>query len=147
MTNTEAFAQRMARADRVFTRHVVDKVDLKDIAPEEGISYDTARADLAAFRKYIAEDQTAELAIKRASFLAELDANMRRALGVYDACMAAGKHLAAIAALNTINAALTHKRAVEGLDMPKEVKADVDQRVTIMWADEDAPDQHQYPTD
>jgi hypothetical protein len=102
MTNTGAFAERMARADQAFTRHVVDKVDLRTLGPERGVSYDMVRADVAAFRKYLAEDHTSELAERRASFRAELDATTRKALDVSGACMKAGKYPAAVAALNAL---------------------------------------------
>ena len=48
MANPQVFADRMERADQTFTRHVVDKVPLSQLAPELGISYSTAKADVAA---------------------------------------------------------------------------------------------------
>src|SRR5690349_9985459 len=130
MTNPQAFAERMTRADQTFTRHVVDKVPLSQLAPEMGVSYETAKADVQAFRQYLAQDQTTDLEEKRAVFLAQINASMARCLYMYERYKDT-KPLAAIGALNTISTLLGQVRAVEGLDAPKQaqVKEDITYRV------------------
>ncbi len=148
MTNTERLAERITRADKAFTRHVVDKVSLRDLVPEMGVSYETIRSDVAAFKQYQAENNAEELAVKRAVFLAVLDDRERKALDVYELAMAQGKPLVATAALNTAIATYTHRRAVDGLDMPREAKVEQSGEVRIIWDDGDtAEPQHQYPHD
>ena len=139
MTNTEAFATRMARADKAFTRHVVDKISLRDLVPEIGASYETIRSDVTAFKQYQAENNAEELAGKRAAFLLVLDDRERKALDVYDLAMAQGKPLVAIAAINTISSLLTHRRAVEGLDAPREAKVEQSGTISIVWDDGTTP--------
>ncbi len=72
MTNTDKLAARMARADEAFTKHVVEGRSLRDLAPEMGVSYETVRSDVAAFRSYLAEANAEDLASKRAGRLEEL---------------------------------------------------------------------------
>ena len=143
MTNTEAFADRMARADKAFTRHVIEKVSLRDLQPEMGVSYETIRSDVAAFKRYLTEGG-AELAERRASFLAEVDAIKARALYIYEKFKDT-KPLVATAAMNTYTATLAHQRAVEGLDHPKEAKVEQSGEVRIIWDDgTDAPPDPSY---
>lgn len=129
----------MARADTAFTRHVVDKVSLRDLVPEMGVSYETIRSDVAAFGKYRAENNAEDLAVKRAVFLAVLDDRERKALDVYNLAMAQGKPLVATAALNTISSLMTHRRAVEGLDAPREAKIEQSGEIRIVWDDGTIP--------
>jgi hypothetical protein len=143
MTNTQAFADRMARADQTFTRHVVDKVPLSQLAPEMGVSYETAKADVQAFRQYLAQDRAAELEEKRAVFLAQIDASIARCLYLYERYKDT-KPLAAVGALNTINALLGQVRAVEGLDMPKEARVQQEGTIRVVWSDEDAETYHTH---
>jgi len=138
MTNTQAFADRMARADQTFTRHVVDKVPLSQLAPEMGVSYETAKADVAAFRQYLAQDHAAELEEKRAVFLSQIDAAIARCLYLYEKYKDT-KPLAAVGALNTINSLLSQVRAVEGLDAPKQAQIKEDITYKVVWSDEDQP--------
>jgi hypothetical protein len=148
VTNTDQLAARMARADKAFTRHVTDKVSLRDLVPEMGVSYETIRSDTAAFRKYLAETNGGELAERRATFLAVLDDRIRKALDVYEIALTQGKPLVAVAALNTISSYPVHQRAVEGLDAPREAKVEQSGEVRIVWDNGDtAGPQHQYPTD
>jgi hypothetical protein len=137
MTNTERLAERFARADKAFTRHVVDRVSLRDLVPEIGVSYETIRGDVAAFKQYQAESGGEELAVRRATFLLVLDDRERKALDVYDLAMAQGKPLVAIAAINTLSSLLTHRRAVEGLDMPREARVEQSGTITVVWDDGD----------
>ena len=48
MTNTERLAERLARAEVAFTKHVIDGMSLRDIGPELGVSHETARQDVIA---------------------------------------------------------------------------------------------------
>jgi hypothetical protein len=142
VTNTQAFAERIARADQAFTRHVVDKVPLSQLGPELGVSYETARADVQTFRQYLASDRTTDLEEKRAAFLAQVDASIARCLYLYEAYKDK-KPLAAVGALNTLNALLAQVRAVEGLDAPKQLKAEQDITYRVVWDEGDeapAPD-------
>ena len=56
-----------------------------------------------------------------------------KALEIYERNQ--GKGLTQVGALNTIVSLMAHLRAVTGVDMPKEVKQDVDQTVSIKWED------------
>ncbi len=146
MTNTDQVATRMARADKAFTRHVIDKVSLRDLVPEMGVSYETIRNDVTAFTKYLA-DNGAELAERRVTFNAELEAYKAKALYVYEKYKNT-KPLTAVAALNSVIATLTHQRAVQGLDMPREAKIEQSGEIRIVWDDGDTTGpQHQYPKD
>jgi hypothetical protein len=135
VTNIDQLATRMARADEAFTKHVIGKRSLRDLAPEMGVSYETIRNDVAAFRRYLTEINSDNREERRAVFLAELDDRISKALDVYDLAMAQGKTLAAVAALNTISSFYVHKRAVEGLDAPREAKVEQSGEVRIVWDD------------
>lgn len=133
--NTERRAALLTRAEAAFTRHVVDGVSLRDLAPEMGVSVETARKDVDTFKTYLADVDRADLPAKRAVRLVELADVKAKALYVYERYKDT-KPLTAIGALNTIVATLAHIRAIEGLDAPKEVRQEVDQRVSIRWGDE-----------
>lgn len=72
MAKQEPLAERMARADTAFTKHVVEGRSLRDLAPEMGVSYETARSDVAAFRQCLAETSQEDLPAKCAGRLAGL---------------------------------------------------------------------------
>ncbi len=145
MTNTDKLAARMARADEAFTKHVVEGRSLRDLAPEMGVSYETVRSDVAAFRSYLAEANAEDLASKRAGRLEELRDLKAKALFIYER-FKDSKPLTAVGALNTAMSAFTHIRAIEGLDMPKEAKVEGDIRYTVTWEDDgdDAPQDAGY---
>lgn len=130
----------MARADQAFTKHVVEGRSLRDLAPELGVSYETVRTDVAAFRKYLAEQQDQDdLAAKRAGRLEELRDLKAKALYVFERYKDS-KPLTAVGALNSALAAFTHVRAIEGLDMPKETKIEGDLNYRVVWDDGDDSD-------
>ena len=137
MTNTEALATRMARAEKAFTRHIVDKVSLRDLGPELGVSYETVRQDAAAYQQYLAANGP-ELAERRAAFVAELEGYKAKALYVFEKYKDT-KPLTAVAALNSAITTLTHQRAVQGLDMPREAKIEQSGEVRIVWDDGTIP--------
>ncbi len=139
MTNTDKFAERMARSDEAFTKHVVEGRSLRDLAPEMGVSYETVRSDVAAFRQYLADGSQEDLAAKRAGRLEELRDLKANALYIYERYKDS-KPLTAVGALNTAMSAFTHIRAIEGLDMPKESKVDGDITYRVTWGDEDDTD-------
>jgi len=58
---------------------------------------------------------------------------------VYEAAMRAGKLLVATAALNTAIATYTRRRAVAGLDMPREAKIEQSGEIRINWDDGTGP--------
>ncbi len=138
MSNTEAQAERMARAERAFTRHVVEKVSLRDLGPELGVSAETVRQDVKAYQSFLAKTGAEDVDERRASFLAQLDDLTRKALDLFEACKDT-KPLAAVGALNTIASLMAHRRAVEGLDMPKQVQAAQDITYRVIWSEDDDP--------
>jgi hypothetical protein len=136
MTKTEALAEHMTRAEDLFTRHVVNGVSLRDLAPEVGLSYETVRRDVSAYKQYLADVNRDELPAKRAARLAQLDDARVKAMALYERYKDT-KPLTAVGALNTAISTFVHIRAIEGLDAPKELRAEVDTNITVMWGDDD----------
>lgn len=135
-TNVQRKAALMARAETVFQRHVIDGVSLRDLAPEVGVSVETARNDVQTFKQYLADVDRAELPAKRAARLVELEDLKARALALYDRYKDS-KPLTAVGALNTAMAAFTHIRAIEGLDAPKEARLQGEVSYRVVWDDGD----------
>lgn len=132
-------AERMIRAADAFNKHVIEGKSLRDIGPELGYSYETIRQDVAAWKRYLADERTKDLTERRATFEAAVQANMARALAAYELAMQTGKVLAAVGAINAITAMMTHQRAVGGLDEPRESKVAAEVSYVVTWA-EDAAD-------
>src|SRR5690242_3171076 len=106
-------AELMARAERAFTSHVVNGISLRDLAPELGVSPETARSDVAAYKAFLADVNRDELPAKRAARLEELHDLKARALAIYDKYVNT-KPLTAVGALNTAISTFVHIRAIEG---------------------------------
>jgi hypothetical protein len=146
-TNTEQRrAELMARSERAFTQHVVNGISLADLAPELGVSRETARSDVAAYKAFLADVNKDDLPAKRAARLAQLDDMRARARALFDQYKDT-KPLTAVGALNSAIATLVHIRAIEGLDAPKEARVEQDTTITVVWGEDDDPVQHQYPND
>lgn len=133
-TDTDRLAERFDRAERAFTLVDIDGLSLRDAAAELGVSYETVRSDVKSYRAYLAKDRDGDKEQRRARFEARLEALRKRALSFYDKNKDT-RPLAAIGALNTAASLLQHERAVQGLDEPKEVKAEQDTRVTVSWGE------------
>lgn len=154
-TETNDFAERMARAAEAFTPVAIEKKSLRAAAEALGVSHVTVGRDVAAYSKYLAEQRGKEsVDERRARQYAVLEDLTAKALHVFDYCMAgvgAGKKmpLAATAALNTMVALQAHYRAIGALDSPKEIRQDVDQHIRVVWGDDDdePPARNQYPND
>ena len=86
----------------------------------------------------MAQDRVADLDERRAVFEGQLAAVQARAMWTYERYKKT-KPLVAIAALNTYTATLTHQRAVQGLDQPKEAKIEQSGEVRIVWDDGTIP--------
>ncbi len=129
---------KISRAADAFRMVVVDKRPLRDVAADLGVSHETVRRDVAAYKAYLAKERGAEsLDERRAAFIAELDDVKAMALAVYAEAKQQGKQLVAVAALNTIAGLQTHYRAVGALDGAKQVKQEVDSLVRIVWDEGD----------
>ena len=155
-TESNDFAARMARSAEAFRLVVLEKQSLREAGEALGVSHVTVARDVAAYKTALAEQRGKEtIEERRAAFVASPDDVYRMALEVFAYAMrtrdTAGKKmpLAATAALNTIAGLQTHYRAVGALDAAKEVKADVDQHIRIVWGDDEADDtaSNQYPND
>jgi hypothetical protein len=139
------FSERMTRAAQAFDLVVLQKQPLRDAASTLGVSHETVRRDVASYKQFLGEQRGQEnLEERRAAFIASLDEIYRMARDIYNACMkdvpkGGKKPLAATAALNTMVALQAHYRAVGALDSPKEVRADVDQLVRVVWDEADEP--------
>lgn len=138
MSSVERQAERVARQRRAYERVVIDGASLKDVAPELGVSRQTVAQDVAIMRQALGADGAADLEAKRIQFLDRVNDLYDKALATYERFKDT-KPMAAVGALNTAVTMLTHLRAVQGLDAPKEVRADVDGNITIQWADEALP--------
>jgi hypothetical protein len=133
-------AERMIRAGEAFNKHVIQGKSLRDIGPEMGYSYETVRQDVAAWKKFLADERTSDLNERRATFEAAVQANISRALAAYELAMKAGKVLAAVGAINAITAMMAHQRAVGGLDEAKEQRVQAEVTYNVRWQeDDDAP--------
>lgn len=149
MTKTETRrAELMARSERAFTAHVVNGVSLADLAPELGVSRETARSDVAAYKAFLADVDKDALPGKRAARLAQLDDMRVKAIALYERYKDS-RPLTAVGALNTAISTLVHIRAIEGLDAPKEARVEQETNIVVRWEDgtDDVPAQHQYPND
>ena len=158
-TETNDFAERMVRAAAAFRLVVLEKKSLRAAAEALGVSHVTVARDVKAYSTHLAEQRGKEtIDERRAAFVASLDDVYRMALEIFAYAMqnrdTAGKKLplAATAALNTIAGLQTHYRAVGALDAAKEIRQDVDQRITIVWGDDEDDDKDyaassQYPND
>jgi hypothetical protein len=145
MTKTEALAEHMTRAEDLFTRHVVNGVSLRDLAPEVGLSYETVRRDVSAYKQYLA-DVNRDDHQPSGPHAFQLDDMRARARALFDQYKDT-KPLTAVGALNSAIATLVHIRAIEGLDAPKEARVEQDTTITVVWGEDDDPVQHQYPNE
>jgi hypothetical protein len=134
-TSTQRRADRLVRAERAFTRHIIEGASLDAVAAEVGVSRETIRRDVEAMKLAMGEDKLVDLDQRRAVRLAQLDQIRREALATFERFKKT-KPLAAIGALNTAVSTFTHIRAIEGLDRPKESRIETGGTYTIKWADE-----------
>lgn len=131
----QEWGEKMARAERAFKLNVIEKKSIRTVAKEMGISPATAFRDIRAYKAYLAARRAEDdLDAKRAELKALLDDVVAKAQDVY---RTAKLPLHKVGALNTIIAAMTHYRAIEGADTPKEVRADVGGEFIIRWADDE----------
>jgi len=137
---------KITRAADAFRMVVIDKRPLRDVAADLGVSHETVRRDVAAYKTYLAAQRGVEtLDERRAAFIAELDDVKAMALAVYAEAKQQGKQLVAVAALNTISGLQTHYRAVGALDGAKQVKQEVDSLVKIVWDEGDEAETFHTP--
>lgn len=141
-TENSDLGQDMVLAEEAFTLVVLQKNSYRQAAKMIGekfapvtVSHTRVGRLVRAYKKYLADERRDETVDqKRAAFDAELEEIKALALDTYKG--AKGKPLTQVAALNTLVATLAHQRAVQGLDMPKEVRADIDQDVRITWGED-----------
>lgn len=133
-TNPQKKAEQMARAERIFNRHVIDLTPLSQLAPEEGISVETARKDFKAYKSFLASENREDLPGLRAQRIAELNDLKAKALYLFDRYKDS-KPLTAVGALNSAVAVYAHIRAIEGLDAPKESRVEAEVNYNVTWGD------------
>ena len=127
-------ADRMARAEDCFRLSVIDKKSYREISKQLGISPATVSRDIAIYKAYLADERkTEDIEQRRAKVAAMIDDIYAKALEIYDRNQGTG--LTQVGALNTIVSLMAHLRAVTGVDMPKEIKAEQDTTVSIKWED------------
>ena len=135
--NIDDAADMLAKQMQAFDLTVLQKKSLREAALVMGCSHTSVKAYADTYAKALASDRVAEdVEVKRAKTDAELEHAKKLALELVEKNKK-NKPLTAVGALNTFLAVFVHQRAVQGLDMPKEVKADVDQTVRIVWDDGD----------
>lgn len=134
MADAERLGEQMARSAEAFNLCKIQGKTLRDAAKVMGCSYETVRQLVKAHQKYLRDDRTIDKEERRASFEAFAMEVQRRAFETYNAANPE-RTLSRVAALNTLVALMPHLRAVQGLDEPKESKADVEQRVIVTWGE------------
>lgn len=110
---------RWTRAETAFDLVRLKGKSLRAAAQELGVSHETVWRDVRAYESYLAAtNTTGTMDERRAAFLAQCQdimAEARKVLADFP-----DKSLTRVAALNTMSSVLTHVRAVQGLDSPKE---------------------------
>lgn len=153
MFNTDDAAVMLAKQMQAFDLTVIQKKSLRQAAEIMGVSHMSVKAYADTYAKALGDTRITEnVETKRAKLDAELDAIKAKALAVYDYCMGEDRGakkmpLAAVGAINSYTATIAHQRAVQGLDTPKEVKAEVDGLVRIVWDEGDETPEGYAPSE
>lgn len=134
--NIDDAAALLAKQMQAFSLTVIEKKSLRKAAEIMGCSHTSVKAYADAYTKALASERvTEDVEARRAKFDAELEDMKALAREIAIEAKRGGKGLTAVGAINSYVAMWTHQRAVQGLDTPKEVKADVDQTMRIVWDD------------
>lgn len=125
-------AARWARAEQAFQLVRLEGRSLRQVAQDLGVSHNTVWADVRAYEQYLGKAHGAgDIGERRAAFeqlVYEVLAECRDIIRANPT-----KPLVKTAALNTMNSALSHLRAVRGLDVPKTAEPAKPGVVRVSW--------------
>ena len=122
---------RWIRAEQAFEAVRLKGMSLRQAAQDMGVSHDTIWKDIRAYEGYLAKTQAGSLDEKRAAFLAQCFRLLAKAEKVFDD--APPQSLNRTGALNTMVSILSHIRAVQGLDVPKDSKPPAPTGIRVTW--------------
>lgn len=134
VTAQDDLVARWMRAEQAFQIVRLKGKSLRQAAQDLGVSHDTIWRDIRAYEAYLAKTETGSVDEKRAAFLQRVYRSIQMAEEVYD--QAKPGSLSRVAALNTVLSAFSHLRAVQGLDIPKDVKPPAPTAIRVQWGGE-----------
>lgn len=125
-------AARWARAERAFNMVRLEGKSLRVVAEDLGVSHNTVWQDVRSYEQYLGKAHgSGDIGERRAAFeqlVYEILGECREIIQSNP-----NKPLVKTAALNTMNSALGHLRAVRGLDVPKTAEPGKPSVVRVSW--------------
>lgn len=122
---------RWVRAEQAFDLVRMRGISLRKAAEELGVSHDTIWRDVRAYETYLARTESGSVDEKRAAFLQRCFRIIKMAEDVFET--SSPQSLNRTAALNTMVSVLAHIRAVQGLDVPKDVQKAPPGPIRVAW--------------